>query len=209
MLQNISHNISQTIFVSATEFISEAWKNEKTIETLEKVKNSSTKEETEKAKKEFFDFLSPESQKQFKTVGIELPTDNVKLTLTLGSFIFDIIVPSIPKPSAPLRLAAYNKHIGDLAEKLTQPDFDLTLDELESLRKVLDDDGLWSQVKIEADLGSSLSIPLSQNGIQMFDQVINAAIKLFEPEKLEEEKEEPKKEKKKESPKKRGRKPKS
>ena len=61
-----------------------------------------------------------------------------------------------------------------------QEEFELTQEELDSLRKVLDDETLWSQVKVEADFNSTLSIPLSQNGIQMFDQVIKASIKLFE-----------------------------
>jgi hypothetical protein len=187
-------NNSQSILVSATEFVSDTWKNEKAVEALEKVK---TVEDMEEAKKEFFSCLSVESKTQFKTLGIELPTDQVTLTLTLGSFVYDIIVPSIPKPSAPLRVAAYTKYLGDLAHKLMQEEFELTQEELDSVRKVLDDETLWSQVKIEADLSSSLSIPLSQNGIQIFDQVLKASIKLFEEEK-EEEKEKEKEEKEKE-----------
>lgn len=172
-------NTSQSILVSATEFVSDTWKNEKSVEALEKVK---TAEDVEQAKKEFFSSLSVESKTQFKTLGIELPTDQVSLTLTLGSFVYDVIVPSIPKPSAPLRVAAYTKYLGDLAQKLMQEEFELTKEELDSLRKVLDDETLWSQVKVEADFNSTLSIPLSQNGIQMFDQVIKASIKLFEEE---------------------------
>ena len=170
-------NTSQSILVLATEFVSDTWKNEKSVEALEKVK---TAEDVEQAKKEFFSSLSVESKTQFKTLGIELPTDQVSLTLTLGSFVYDVIVPSIPKPSAPLRVAAYTKYLGDLAQKLMQEEFELTQEELDSLRKVLDDETLWSQVKVEADFNSTLSIPLSQNGIQMFDQVIKASIKLFE-----------------------------
>ena len=173
-------NTSQSISVSATEFVADTWKNEKAVEALEKIKTAENAEDLDQAKKEFFSSLSVESKTQFKTLGIELPTDQVSLTLTLGSFVYDVIVPSIPKPSAPLRVAAYTKYLGDLAYKLTQEEFELTQEEFDSLLKVLDDDSLWSQVKIEADLSGSLSIPLSQSGIQVFDQVINASIKLFE-----------------------------
>ena len=183
-------NIKQTILIPAAGLISDAWRNEKTLAALDVV-NAASQENLEQARKDFFENLSVENKVRFKSVGIEVPTDLIKLSLTLGSFVYDILVPSIPKPTAPLRLAAYKKHLGDLAQQLLQPEFTLTAEELESLRTVLDDDALWLKVRVEADVGdSNLSLPLTQEGLTAFDQVIQAAINLFEPEKTAEKVEE-------------------
>ena len=182
-IKKMTENIKQTILVPANGLLSDSWINEKSLAALNLV-NTSGPETLAQAKKDFFNSLSIESKTQFKTLGIETPNDLIKLNLTLGGFVFDIIVPSLVKPSAPLRLAAYHKQIGELAEKLIHSCFELTQMELDLLRGPLDDDILWSKVKIEAEVGDAenISIPLTLDGVATFDKIIQAAVKLFEPQ---------------------------
>jgi hypothetical protein len=152
--------------------------NKENVECLKKaIENPTTQN-----KKDFFNLLPDEYKNHFNQIGIMLPTETVDITLTLGDFLFDIIVESIPKPTAPLKLAAYNKGIGDLAEKLLAPEFELTESELDAVRKVMDDDVLWGKVKVDAELNNSgKTLVLSQTGISIFDKVIQGAVNIFIP----------------------------
>jgi len=179
----VAKNIKQTVKINGNTLFSRGWATKENVECLKKaIENPTTQN-----KKEFFSLIPDEYKVQFNQIGITLPTETIDITLTLGDFLFDIIVESIPKPTAPLKLAAYNKGIGDLAERLLAPEFELTESELEAVRKVMDDDVLWSKVKVDAEINGGKTLALSQAGISIFDKVVQGAVNIFVPpeEKIE------------------------
>ena len=146
--------------------------------------------------------LSPETKKALDLLGVQLPSDLLPVTLTLGSLLFDIHYADSTPPEAPLRRALYERARLDFAGRLNQDSFELTADEAKKIEQVLSDDAAWEKVRVTVHAGGPdeetkkyFTFP---SGIALnFNLVLGACVEAYQPAKVEAKKAEAKKEVKK------------
>lgn len=129
--------------------------------------------------------MSPETKKALAKYGATLPTDVVKVNVDFGSFLYDCYTVGAIYPSAPLRVALFNKFLQDMAARLAKDSFELSDDEAKTIKKVLDDEEKWKNAKFGAYAlvdGKRVDVILLAHGVGYYGKVMEAAVNLFTDE---------------------------
>ena len=149
--------------------------------------------------------LSPELKAEIASLGVSCLLDDIPLELSLGDFLFEIIMSSRKAPQAPLKLALFQKQTQELATRFQSDTLTINSDDLQTIRSVLDDDVKWTKVQITASVKSAEatrdSVTLTANGVSMFGDILASAIEIFDT-KVEKKKADKKVDKKKKKAKK-------
>lgn len=129
--------------------------------------------------------LNPQKVEQYKSLGANLPSDMVRVTLTLGQLVFDMFTITAEPPKPPLAAALFSKRVQNLASRVQNDEFDLTDELLGQIRPALEDDKKWAEINLTVYAtvdGKKYYIRLNSNAAAFFPNVIQAAIKVFVPE---------------------------
>lgn len=152
--------------------------------TNELIKSRNQGDDTE-AKTALLATYTQEEKDLLNQFGVELHIDQIPVTITLGSLIFDIYTAETKQPEAPLAKAAFARKIQELAAQLNQDEFTLAADVHNTVAKVLSDDEKWSKSKFSAAVraanGEEAYTTLSHVGVQYFGQIIEACLDIFAP----------------------------
>jgi len=179
-------NVFQTIKVKTFTLMNqEAIPSEARIK-LAKVTRITDVKDKERVKllKEINKLLPPALKEELKALGVSSLVDELPLELSLGSFLFEIIMTGRVAPQAPLKLALFQKQTQELATRLQEDTITVTPEDLQLVKAVLDDDVKWAKVQVNATIKLAKaireSVTLTPNGVSMFGDILAAAIDIFE-----------------------------
>lgn len=183
-------NFTETVRFTAESFLEPGSIDKKTTALIKEysLKKFENNEEKENFRSKIEKSLNPNTQQMLASVGAKVPFDPVDVSLEFSSFLFDVYEIGSIKPQAPLAAAAHNKRLQNLAERLESGNFNLTPEELSVIRKVLESDENWKNVKFNCFIetkkedGSTqkMAIVLTTHGIQFYNKTLTAAVQLFE-----------------------------
>ena len=181
-------NISQTVQVTANSLINPVQYGKDALAKFKEASEASDAEEQKKLEDEGHKLLPLEVQATLKAWGVEKLNEPIALKLTVGGFFYEMILSvwEKDKPQAPLKLAIYQKKLQDCAERMTADELEVDSEDLKIIRGVLDDDAKWAQVKISAESEKTgETIGLTSQGVVLFQDILTAAVDIFEAEKEE------------------------
>lgn len=186
-------NISQTVPLMANLFLRNK-PSEQAIPELEKlISNPLSEEEKETVRSQALSLLSPKTLAECEQLGVQLPTDYVDVTVTLGSFLFDLYLGATPRPEPPLLQTIWKKDNTRLAEICDRPI--ITLQDMKGLspsgspmrwynviRQVLTTEDQWKRITISGTYSVKdqlRGISMNCVGVLSFNKIIEAAGELF------------------------------
>ena len=105
-------------------------------------------------------------------------TDQVSLTLSLDSVLFDMLVAQAPEQKLPIKIALHQSWVSDLAHRLSKKKITLTDKEMETLRELLDNDLKWQEIKVHAEISRD-TIEINSQGLSMFTDIMEALTSFF------------------------------
>lgn len=123
--------------------------------------------------------MPDEYRTQLKAFGARLPSDNLDLTITLGSFFFDLYALVAKAPAAPLAQAIYQKKLQDLAVRLEESELSLSQEEVSIIKPSLENEAVWDKAVLSASVkvgDEKRYIQLSNKAAPYFAPVLNAAV---------------------------------
>jgi len=123
---------------------------------------------------------APDLKAGLDELGAEFPHETIEVRLTLGSFFYSLLCSQLPRPTAPLKIIAYNETIQSLAEKFNSSEFEVKPEELSSLRRIMDSDELWGRASVAVSAGKNdHKVPIRSDAVSLFKEVIAAAVEVF------------------------------
>lgn len=124
--------------------------------------------------------MVPEIVQRLAEYGAKLQEDRVPLTVSLGSLFFDLYEISAPQPAeAPLAQMIHKKRRDELATRLESEEFELSRQEINTIRPGLEDPKVWETVKLSAYymIGEEKRyVSLNNKAAPFFGSVVNAAV---------------------------------
>lgn len=129
--------------------------------------------------------LDPDRLAKYKSLGVELPSDLIKVTMTLGSLVFDLFQVTMKPPTAPLAAALFSRRVQSLAARLQKDEFELADDLLDQVRPALEDEKLWATTNLTIYTlvkGQKNYLQVNNNAAGFFPNVVTSAINVFLPE---------------------------
>lgn len=123
--------------------------------------------------------LSDKAKEGLASVGAESPNDLVNVTMTLGSFLFDIYICHTKAPEAPLNLYLHNKKLAEFATDLSKGELVVPKEVLDVVKDVLSDKNKWESTNFATFTmvnGHKKTIGMKAAGASYFNQILTAAI---------------------------------
>lgn len=123
--------------------------------------------------------IDDKTRKQLDHIGAETVNSDIGVSLTVGSFLFDLYATHTPKPEAPLLIHLFNKKMSEFAEILNKDEFDVPGEILECAKKVLADSELWKKTVVATYVSvgeEKRTIAMTSQGISYFGQILNQVI---------------------------------
>lgn len=148
-----------------------------------------TPEELERARDDLACRLPVNQIRELDSFGVKLPTDSVDLTVSLGSFLFDMYCCAEKAPVAPLARLVHQKKLMEVAPALSADVIKVPKDAIESIRKTLLDDKAWEAAIFVAvhtipatgtTPEKSAEVILKTSAASSFGKIIQAAAELME-----------------------------
>jgi hypothetical protein len=122
--------------------------------------------------------LPEQMQKELDNYGVELPIDTIALTMRLGDFLYHLYAGNFQPLQAPLAIKRHEKKLQDLADALSQEEFEVPSDVVKIASDVMSGEK-WATtpfgVLIKVD-SKDKYIGVNHRGAMIFEDVINAAV---------------------------------
>lgn len=184
--ENVSNveNVEQTLTVPASFFLNEIPEpNRVAIGTYLTAVSSDEKQSEdvmESLKVAMMEGLQDESVKMLESLGAKLPSDMIDITMSLGSLLFDLWIESSEKPSAPIKVALYNKKNMEYAALLSAKgdDFAIPKDVLAAAKVVASDDEAWAKSQAMITIGNGATLQVTSKGAEMFGEVLTKLVEI-------------------------------
>lgn len=126
-----------------------------------------------------------EGKEDLEELGITSPTDLVKVSIDLRSFIYELFIFSSPRYEAPLKIAQQQRQLTSLAAILDNDVFELPGYVHPVIEKTLSDDAIWTKFSVLGYIGEpgpekdKKCLRLSARGLRPYQEIINATISIF------------------------------
>jgi hypothetical protein len=148
----------------------------------EAVAKSENKAVDESERQEAASVLPDKIKADLAAIGASLPSDYINLTMKLGDFLYHIYSQHVKPAQAPLAIKRHEKTLMDLAEKLSENEFDVPESVLKAVEDVLADEKKWSSTQFGVTIsvgGSQKYIGISSLGASIFKKIMDSAVSLF------------------------------
>ena len=119
--------------------------------------------------------------KELDSLGCEMPTDVVELSMALGDFLYHVYAVHTKKPESPLAIKRMERRLQDLAVLFGSESFEVPADVVSVVTSVLEDDKKWAASQFGATVtvkDQQKYIGLTSHGAKMFTKVIEEAVTL-------------------------------
>ena len=167
-------NIKQTVKFPAYALVSE-----KIPDEVMNVLMNQEKLDKEEVKKKAIELLPKKTKEALNKVGAELPNDPVDVTLSLGSFFFDMYMTTAKTPEAPLARHVFQKKSMELASIVDQEEFALPDFAVGYIRSAMMEERDWKRANVSVSVKSGeefLFIPVRSEAANYFSEIMNAAV---------------------------------
>lgn len=184
-------NIKESIGFTGAQMLSQRISQDDKLLVLfrkvEELKKGNDFEAVAKVKDEIKSLMPTWMANDCEKLGIEDPTDQVFLEISLGDVLFELYSHALIMPQAPLARALQTKKAGEFADVLSKPTFDLPKEMKPLVEKTLTNDELWARFTVSAfyyknELERGV-ISLNNEGLFQFKKIMSAVLKLFLEEK--------------------------
>jgi hypothetical protein len=172
-------NVSETKTFPAISFYCDKLEDTEFLNKLNRAFSASPEEDLTDLKKEILDTCPANVLESLKNNGVEEPWATIDATTSLSQVVFDIFLKNVVPPVSPLKKKIFEKKIQDFAMTLDGDEIELPEEVSEILKKVLNDDELWTQQQFFVDIGEGKSFYLSYAGIERYVEIITMLINAF------------------------------
>lgn len=105
-------------------------------------------------------------------------TDSIKVSISVGSLLFDLYLAGTKAPSAPLLKRAHEKKLNEYSTILLKDEFEVPSEILEVAKKTMENEELWDSLHVTV-LAGQHSVNLKPIALDLFPEVLDAVTALF------------------------------
>lgn len=174
-------NVEQTVQMPAVSFYSEKIENIEFIQKLNAYYAAAAENPSASlgALETELEEICPKDLKENLAKDSLKPYSHIDITTNLGHVIFDIFMTHTEVPMSPLKKKVLEKQVQELAAMLNKSEFEIDDTIQALLRKVLNDDELWTKTAFSVETSTNKHMQVNYRGIEAFHKIIEKLVEAF------------------------------